>query len=188
MSSMEEIHVRLCDHSREQIIQTVTDDLIGVNAAAYLDEIHVWTDSIIETDFRIHLHWSETISETGSDLAHHIVNGLQSVGSIKHSIWYDIEETLYQNTHKENGMIQNTTSNANTTVIGNGTLEREKRGFRIHRTVYMVVIPVLATINILVVPEFLWFFFPLAGWGFGLTMHYVFGVRRLEKMNSERNR
>jgi hypothetical protein len=60
-------------------------------------------------------------------------------------------------------------------------VEQERRGFRIHRTVYMFVIPMLAVINILLVPEFLWFFFPAAGWGFGLTMHYLFGVRRLEK-------
>jgi 2TM domain len=26
------------------------------------------------------------------------------------------------------------------------------------------------------VPGFLWFFFPLIGWGIGLLMHYLFGV------------
>lgn len=58
-------------------------------------------------------------------------------------------------------------------------LKEEQRGFRIHRTVYLIVIPVLAIINLTVVPEFLWFLFPMAGWGIGLTMHYLFGVRRL---------
>jgi hypothetical protein len=57
----------------------------------------------------------------------------------------------------------------------------EKRGFRIHLIVYSCVIPVLAAVNLVFVPQFLWFFFPLLGWGFGLTMHYVFGYRRLEK-------
>lgn len=56
----------------------------------------------------------------------------------------------------------------------------EKRGFRIHLLVYLCVIPVLTVVNLVFVPQFLWFFFPLVGWGFGLTMHYVFGVRRLE--------
>lgn len=57
----------------------------------------------------------------------------------------------------------------------------EKRGFRIHLLVYLCVIPVLAVVNLVFVPEFLWFFFPLFGWGFGLTMHYVFGYRRIEE-------
>jgi hypothetical protein len=57
----------------------------------------------------------------------------------------------------------------------------EKRGFRIHLIVYLCVVPVLAVVNLVFVPQFLWFFFPLFGWGFGLTMHYIFGYRRLEK-------
>lgn len=57
----------------------------------------------------------------------------------------------------------------------------EKRGFRIHLIVCLCVVPVLAAVNLVFVPQFLWFFFPLFGWGFGLTMHYVFGYRRLEE-------
>jgi hypothetical protein len=57
----------------------------------------------------------------------------------------------------------------------------EKRGFRIHGIVYLFVNAILVTANLLFVPEFLWFFFPLAGWGLGLTMHYVFGIRRLSR-------
>ena len=60
-------------------------------------------------------------------------------------------------------------------------LEQAKKEFRTHRTVYMCVIPLLAVINLIAVPEFLWFLFPLFGWGIGLTLHYVFGVRRLVK-------
>ena len=58
-------------------------------------------------------------------------------------------------------------------------LEVKKLGFRIHRSVYMCVIPMLAIINIVTVPDFLWFMFPMAGWGIGLSMHYLFGIRRL---------
>ncbi len=53
----------------------------------------------------------------------------------------------------------------------------EERGFRIHRLVYLCIIPLLAIINITVVPEFLWFIFPMIGWGIGLTMHYLFAAR-----------
>jgi hypothetical protein len=54
-----------------------------------------------------------------------------------------------------------------------------KKGFRINLTAYAIVNSVLVTINMLTVPQFPWFLFPLCGWGFGLTMHYNFGVRLL---------
>ena len=56
-----------------------------------------------------------------------------------------------------------------------------KKGFKINLTAYAVVNSMLVTINMLTVPNFPWFVFPLCGWGFGLTMHYVFGVRLLGK-------
>jgi len=57
----------------------------------------------------------------------------------------------------------------------------ERRGFAIHATIYVLVNAALATINLILVPQFIWFPFPLVGWGFGLTMHYIFGVRRLSE-------
>jgi hypothetical protein len=56
-----------------------------------------------------------------------------------------------------------------------------KKGFKINLTAYAVVNSMLVTINMLTVPQFPWFLFPLLGWGFGLTMHYNFGVRLLGK-------
>lgn len=56
-----------------------------------------------------------------------------------------------------------------------------KKGFKINLTAYAVVNSMLVTINILTVPQFPWFLFPLCGWGFGVTMHYNFGVRLLGK-------
>lgn len=61
-------------------------------------------------------------------------------------------------------------------------LQHEQHGFQIHRTIYTIVIPVLTVLNIVLVPQFFWFFFPLVGWGLGLTMHYIFGVRQLKKV------
>lgn len=56
---------------------------------------------------------------------------------------------------------------------------REARsGIRVHATIYAIVIPILATVNLVAVPEFLWFFFPMLGWGLGLTLHYFLGYRR----------
>jgi hypothetical protein len=55
--------------------------------------------------------------------------------------------------------------------------EDGRRGFVVDAVAYVIVNAILITVNLLVVPEFLWFFFPLVGWGVGLTFHYLFGVR-----------
>ena len=55
-----------------------------------------------------------------------------------------------------------------------------KIGFTIHFTVYALVNTLLITINLLFVPEFFWFVFPLIGWGIGVTCNYIFGVQRFE--------
>jgi hypothetical protein len=60
-----------------------------------------------------------------------------------------------------------------------------KTGFKINLSAYAVVNSLLITINMLTVPEFPWFVFPLCGWGFGVTMHYIFGVRQLSKQVKE---
>jgi hypothetical protein len=51
-----------------------------------------------------------------------------------------------------------------------------RRGFYIHAAIYILVNILLIVINLMFVPGFLWFFFPLVGWGIGLTMHFLFGV------------
>jgi uncharacterized RDD family membrane protein YckC len=51
----------------------------------------------------------------------------------------------------------------------------EIKGFYAHLIVYVVVNAVLVAINLLITPGFLWFLFPLFGWGIGLFFHAVFG-------------
>lgn len=58
------------------------------------------------------------------------------------------------------------------------TREEKKKGFRIHRNVYCSVIGLLAVINLVFVPEFTWFVFPLIGWGAGLTLHYILAIKK----------
>src|SRR5918998_1035691 len=62
---------------------------------------------------------------------------------------------------------------------------REKKAFTIHAMAYAIGNSILIAINLLVVPQFLWFVFPLVGWGSGLAIHYYLGVhtapRRIEK-------
>jgi hypothetical protein len=62
-------------------------------------------------------------------------------------------------------------------------LEREaaRRGFTIHAIVYAVVMTGLIILNLTVATEFPWAVFPLIGWGIGLTMQYLFGLRWVDK-------
>ena len=54
---------------------------------------------------------------------------------------------------------------------------REKKAFTIRAMAYAIGNSILIAINLLVVPQFLWFGFPLVGWGSGLAIHYYLGVR-----------
>jgi len=59
--------------------------------------------------------------------------------------------------------------------------EEEKRDFFVHLVVYVLVNVMLIAINFLYSPEAIWFFYPLIGWGIGISMHYLFGVHWIEK-------
>lgn len=56
-----------------------------------------------------------------------------------------------------------------------------RKGFFFHATVYTLVMAGLIILNLVLLAQtddnFLWFPFPLVGWGIGLSMHYVHGVR-----------
>ena len=64
--------------------------------------------------------------------------------------------------------------------------EDEKKGFSVHLVVYVLVNAMLVAINFIYSPETIWFFYPLIGWGIGISMHYLFGVRWIEKELKER--
>jgi hypothetical protein len=67
-------------------------------------------------------------------------------------------------------------------------LEREeaRRGFTIHAIVYALVMTGLIILNLTVATEFPWVVFPLIGWGIGLTLHYLFGLRWVNKAITDR--
>ena len=48
---------------------------------------------------------------------------------------------------------------------------RDVRDFYVHVGVYAIVNGALFAINMLTSPDTLWFFWPLIGWGIGLTLH-----------------
>jgi hypothetical protein len=70
------------------------------------------------------------------------------------------------------------------------TLAESKRGWRIHAVVYTVVMTGLLVLNGLLIAftdgDFPWALFPLVCWGFGLGVHYVFGVRRAARIIRDR--
>jgi len=60
-------------------------------------------------------------------------------------------------------------------------VEEAKRSFSVHLVVYMPVNAMLIAVNFIYSPEVIWFFYPLVGWGIGISMHYLFSVRWVEK-------
>ncbi|MBF6608093.1 MAG: 2TM domain-containing protein [Flavobacterium sp.] len=48
---------------------------------------------------------------------------------------------------------------------------KEIRSFYYNLTFYCIVIPILIFINLYYVPEQIWFFWPMLGWGIGLMFH-----------------
>lgn len=46
-----------------------------------------------------------------------------------------------------------------------------KLGFRTHLMAYVVVNGALAALNLLTSPSYLWFIWPMLGWGIGLAAH-----------------
>ena len=49
----------------------------------------------------------------------------------------------------------------------------EIKGFYFHLVSYLLVNAVLVVVNLLTSPEYLWFIWPIMGWGVGLIIHGV---------------
>ena len=64
--------------------------------------------------------------------------------------------------------------------------EEEKRDFSVHLVVYVLVNAMLIAINFIYSPEDIWFFYPLIGWGIGISMHYLFAVHWIQKELTEK--
>ncbi len=63
--------------------------------------------------------------------------------------------------------------------------EEEKRGFSVHLVVYVLVNAMLIAINF-IYSEDIWFFYPLIGWGIGISIHYLNAVCWIEKILKEK--
>lgn len=78
---------------------------------------------------------------------------------------------------KQISIMETATYSDNTAYYRAKKRVEELKGFYGNLISYCCVIPVLIFINLTYMPEFQWFWFSAAGWGFGLTMHAfkVFG-------------
>lgn len=64
---------------------------------------------------------------------------------------------------------------------------QEIKGFYAHLASFILVMIVITFVNLKFTPEHLWFFYPLLGWGIGLTFHGlgVFGTGNIFNKNWE---
>lgn len=51
---------------------------------------------------------------------------------------------------------------------------KEKVEFRIHLTTFIVVMTLLTVINLTLTPGYIWFIWPLLGWGIGIIFQAVY--------------
>ena len=72
------------------------------------------------------------------------------------------------------------------------TLAESRRGFRLHATVFAVVISGLIALNALLIAftdaDFPWVVFPIIGWSIGLMFHYRAAFHRAGSDIRERQR
>lgn len=52
-----------------------------------------------------------------------------------------------------------------------------RRGFAVHALLYVVTMAALVTIDLVGSPGVIWFPYAMVGWGIGLLIHYLTGVR-----------
>jgi len=63
-----------------------------------------------------------------------------------------------------------------------------RRGFTIHAIITLIVWAVVIPINVFLADEFPWSAFVVAGMTIGLIVHYVFGVRLVDRTLDEHQR
>ena len=56
-------------------------------------------------------------------------------------------------------------------------IRKKIKAFTIHTIAYTIRNSILIAINLIFVPQFLWFVFPLVGGSTGLMIHYYLGVK-----------
>lgn len=54
----------------------------------------------------------------------------------------------------------------------------------VHTTVFVLVMALLTAINLMTSPDSLWIKWPLMGWGLGLAIHWVIGMRLADTYRS----
>src|SRR5690554_1080138 len=72
---------------------------------------------------------------------------------------------------KQLDIMDTTETNQNTSYLKAQKRVKDIKEFYSHLTTYCLIIPLLIFINLYTYSDFLWFFFPMFGWGIGLAIH-----------------
>jgi hypothetical protein len=67
-------------------------------------------------------------------------------------------------------------------------MSEARKGLIVHTAITGVVSTVLAVVNLTLVPQVIWFVFPVVGMSIGVAVHYFLGVRLASKFMEARER
>lgn len=62
---------------------------------------------------------------------------------------------------------------------------RKLKGFYIHLTQYLIIVPILFAINLSTSTLFIWAVYPALGWGLGLLMHGLVVFERFSPLGAD---
>ena len=65
-------------------------------------------------------------------------------------------------------------------------VEESRRGFSIHVVTFVLANAAMVIANLALARGDIWYPYPLLGWGLGLFLHYLFGVRRIGREITKR--
>lgn len=87
MNALEEIHIRITEGTREELIENLKTDLQTRDPISGLETLSIYYHARYETDLCLHLHWDKPLPAQGSAVAMQILAGIQDLGSVKHTVW-----------------------------------------------------------------------------------------------------
>jgi len=92
MKTLEEIHIRVSEGTREALIAQLQESLQNLEHSPNLMALHIYCHTKYETDLCLHLSWAVSLPLHGSTLALNILAGVQELGSVKHTVWMKSSE------------------------------------------------------------------------------------------------
>ncbi|MCF7805350.1 MAG: hypothetical protein K9N46_09285 [Candidatus Marinimicrobia bacterium] len=89
MKALEEIHIRVTEGTRDELISKLRVSLRNRDQFPELEFLHIYYHARYETDLCLHLSWDGSLPVQGSTLALNILAGGRELGSVKHTVWIE---------------------------------------------------------------------------------------------------